>query len=220
MRLIAYADSRIEGKELKELAPCTFFNVAERVMYMMWATDLLPHEIDKIKTSLPEKIAQRQHSKDAVFVGTLWQGRFGNDQEIGQFKKACLEANLSFVHRKRLSMEDNIYLVQNSHMAPSIQGKWQCENGYVPCRIFKNISYGHFGITNNPTVQRLFNDKLVYHSDAYQLFFEAQRKLATATTPELCELMNFVRDHHTYITRVEQLITVFSMIYQAHTSTA
>ena len=59
-----------------------------------------------------------------------------------------------------MTIEENVKLIQESILAPAIQTDWQVENGYIPCRIFKNISYGKMGVTNNPTVNKLFNDKI------------------------------------------------------------
>ena len=33
-------------------------------------------------------------------------------------------------------------LIQESIIAPALQTDWQVEHEYIPCRIFKNISYG------------------------------------------------------------------------------
>ena len=91
-------------------------------------------------------------------------------------------------------------------MAPAIQGAWQCVNGYIPCRIFKNISYGQWGITNNRVVYDLFKGKVIYNSDTYQLFYDAKHYIDNAPISELYELMDFVKNNHTYINRIETLL--------------
>ncbi len=70
-------------------------------------------------------------------------------------------------------------------------GSWQKNIGYIPCRILKNISYGHMGITNSPRVYELFENKVVYHPDCYQLFLEAHKRItATTTREEMVDLIN------------------------------
>ena len=60
---------------------------------------------------------------------------------------------------KNKTIEENMKLIQESIIAPSVQTEWQVNNLYIPCRIFKNISYGKMGLTNNPAVNELFNTR-------------------------------------------------------------
>jgi len=186
----------------EKLDECIFSNVIRKIIFMPWATDLLPYEIDDIK---------QYHMKDKKqpivnWVGTIGGGVFGNKVEIEDFKKACNENNITFNHMINASMEKNIDLIGASYMAPAIQGPWQCEKGYVPCRIFKNISYGQWGITNNKMVYDLFKGKVIYNSDTYQLFYDAKAYIDNASMSELYELMDFVKNKHTYINRIETLL--------------
>lgn len=97
-------------------------------------------------------------------------------------------------------------------MAPAIQGEWQCRQGYIPCRIFKNISYGQFGITNSKTVFDLFGGNIIYNTDTYQLFMDAEEYIRNATIEDLYKQMDFVRDNHTYISRINCLLTFANMV--------
>jgi hypothetical protein len=179
-----------------------YCNTQEKMICLPWATDLLPDEIDMMKQSVKE-----QKEPTIYWIGTIGGGIFGNNNEIRQFRQACQENNINFQHIINLSMEKNVTLIQNSYMAPALQGWWQCEKGYIPCRIFKNISYGQWGITNNKTVYDLFQGKIIYNSDTYQLFYDAQKYIKNAPISKLYELMDFVRDNHTYINRIETLLT-------------
>jgi len=176
----------------------------QKLIFMPWATDLLPEEIDRIKKHL---IFSRQNNNNINWIGTIGKGRFGNHEEIDDFKRACTENNIYFRHITHAPMEENISLIQTSYMSPAIQGPFQCEKGYIPCRIFKNISYGQWGITNNKTVYDLFKGKIIYNSDTYQLFYDAQNYIKNASADDLYELMDFVKNNHTYINRIETLLT-------------
>ncbi len=195
-------------RKLTKMEPFILYNVEEQIIYMPWATDLLPHEINEIKKNL--RFANKK--KESYFIGTVGAGTFGNINQINPFIKACKENGISFKTGISKSLEDNIYFIQNSFMAPAIQGEWQCKNGYIPCRIFKNISYGQFGITNSETVYNLFDKKIVYNSDTYQLFYDAQKKIKNLTLNELYELMDFVRDKHTYLNRINCLFKFIKMV--------
>jgi len=184
-------------------------NVQEKIVYMPWATDLLPHEIEAQK----KNVAFKNHSKEVYFVGTIGSGKFGNAGPISRFSHACQENGIqfkSFVKNK--SMEENVDLIKKSYIAPAIQGPWQCKQGYIPCRIFKNISYGHLGATNNEAVYKLFKQKIVYNPDAYRLFYDTKRKMETVSIKELHGLMDFVKDKHTYLNRIQVLLDFFDRV--------
>lgn len=189
---------------------CFHYDLTQPIIYMPWATDLLPHEIDAVKN----KISNITKNKCAVFVGTIGHGSFGNAHEIEQFKKCCSKNSINFQYGgvNSVSMEENIASIQSALLAPALQGEWQCKQGYIPCRIFKNISYGALGITNSETVYKLFNEKIVYNPNPYQLCNDALKRLETFTQQDLFELMDFVRDHHTYLDRVERLFNLFELV--------
>ena len=187
-----------------------------KCIYMPWATDLLPNEIEIIKKKMLE-IAEVK-KRIAIFVGSVGGGTFGNNSNIELFQKACEENGIPFIATGLytsgiISTEENISSIYNSYMAPAIQGDWQCEKGYIPCRIFKNISYGALGITNSKTVWELFNKRIVYNADTYQLFFDARDRLNTITLEEQFQLMDFVKEKHTYLSRIEHLLQFLEMIH-------
>jgi len=100
-------------------------------------------------------------------------------------------------------------------LAPAIQGAWQCKVGYIPCRIFKNISYGAIGITNSKAVYDLFGGKIVYNEDTYQLCYDALDTIKNMDINELYELMDFVKEKHTYINRINYLLWFLGEVKEA-----
>lgn len=201
--LQVYTHDCIERGEEK-IAPCMYKNIDLKTIYLPWATDLLPHEIEENK----KRVNIEAKDQYGCFIGTYgWHGHIhGNGHEIDKFKRACLNNGLRFVHQINTSPEDNVTLVRNALVAPAIQGQWQVEKGYIPCRIFKNISYGALGVTNSKTVYDLFNGTIVYNPDTYQLFFDAVNKLKAMDINELHTQMDFVKTHHTYLNRIDMLL--------------
>lgn len=194
-----------------KLSTCFHYDLSQPVIYMPWATDLLPHEIDAVKDKLPTV----QKNNNAQFIGSAGgMGGFGNVSQINAFKKACQEQNRSFIIRNAgsCSMEENIASIQQAYIAPALQGSWQCENGYIPCRIFKNISYGALGVTNSKAVYDLFEGEVIYNPDPYKLFYDTQEALKTWTLEHQYALMDLVRDKHTYLNRIESLFSFFEMV--------
>ncbi len=189
-------------KNVQKIEDFVYADISDPCLYMPWATDLLPHEIDQIKKQLPNV----KRGNYIYFIGS-WQGDvFSNEGEYNALRRACKEQNIEFKQSMKISPEQNVTLIQRSYMAPAIQGKWQCEVGYIPCRIFKNISYGQPGITNSKTVYDLFQRKIVYNSDCYKLFYDAQEYIKKMTLQDLYAQMDFVKEKHTYLNRIHCLL--------------
>lgn len=191
-----------------------YYDLSDKCIYMPWATDLLPHEIDTIKKEFP----RIKKNKEVWWVGTTGDGQFGNNNRLRPFQQACQENGIKIRHAGHISIEDNIKYTQHSYMAPAIVGEWQQKVGYIPCRIFKNISYGQMGITNSKHVHELFKGKIVYNPNTYQLFHDAQTRIKNMHQEELFELMDFVKNKHTYINRIETLLSFLQLIETTHES--
>lgn len=205
-----YTDSILSIPTLVKIDHCIYYDLPGRCVYMPWATDLLPEEIDEIKKGVTPN-----SSNDSIYwIGTIGDGIFGNIDQLSPFIKACKEKGIAFYHRTNVSPDLSIKLIQDSYLAPAIVGKWQRENGYIPCRIFKNISYGKLGLTNSLRVFELFEGKIVYHPDTYQLFYDAQKRLETLTFEELFDLMDFVKNKHTYLNRIDVMLNFLELVLQ------
>ena len=175
-----------------------------------WATDLMPWDIEKNK---PTELLSLKN-KVINFVGTVW---WVNEKELSQFMKACNSDGVEFKHlgggqNGIISIEDNIKLIRESYMAPAISGSHHLTEGYVPCRIFKNISYGQYGITNSAKVNEVFGNRLIYNPDPYKLYFDAKEKLQSMKISELHDLMDFVAKKHTYLNRIDALMKAAKIV--------
>jgi hypothetical protein len=201
-----YTDSVLSISRLIKIDPCTYYDLDGRCVYMPWATDLLPDEIDEIKNNL-----DFPKTNKIWWIGTVGGGLFGNKEQLSSFIRACNENGIDFEQRSNINPKDAIKLVQNSIFAPTIVGKWQFDNGYIPCRIFKNISYGKMGITNSPRVYELFEKRIVYNEDTYQLFYDAKVRAESINKEEILDLMDFVKNKHTYLNRIKLLLDFFEL---------
>lgn len=202
-----YTDNRIH-EVCDKIAPCTFFDVPAKCFYMMWGTDLLPDEIEKNKPP----IVFNKNSKMITWVGTIGGSLFGNIDQITPFQLACEKNGITFRQWVNRSIEENITLIKESYLAPTIVGKWQHEQGYVPCRIFKNISYGQLGLTNSPRVAEVFDGRIVHNNDTAQLFYDARNYAKKMPLSELHALMDFVKNNHTYLNRIDTILDFISRV--------
>lgn len=170
-----------------------------------WGTDLLPYEINK-NILFIDKIKSENEINFVGMPTPPWD----------TVKEFCNENNLQyknyggFNRDTSVDCKTNMDLIQKSIVAPSLQEEWQVANGYIPCRIFKNISYGKMGVTNNPTVQKLFNNKLIFGSDIKQIL---QEGIEFNDKDKLLELMKEVRDKHTYINRINAIFWLINKNY-------
>ena len=85
---------------------------------------------------------------------------------------------------------------------------WQVAHGYVACRLFKNISYGHAGLTNSAAAQELFDGELLYSPDTYDLFVQGHALLLARAQFERHShaLRTIVRERHTYVNRINAIM--------------
>jgi hypothetical protein len=182
----------------ERVGPASYY--AGGVLYQPWATDLLPQEIDLDWADIPREPV-------SYWIGTIGGGEFGNEHELAGFRAACQEHQIRFVHRASLTRYLHIALIQRSYLAPAITGTWQLRRGYVPCRIFKNISYGQLGVTNSAAVSDLFEGQLVLNADTHQLFDDAASALrGPGATARVRDLMQIVRDNHTFVHRIQTIL--------------
>lgn len=204
-----YTDTVLEQSSLVKVEPCIYFDLAGKGIYMPWASHLFPHEIEHNKQNLVETKKERA----IYWIGTIGEGVFGNCTEINPFRAACQENNIAFIGVQPsgtgIDEERHQRLISLSYLAPAIVGEWQKRVGYIPCRIFKNISFGQLGVTNSYRVYELFERKIVYNPNPYELFYDAQ---ARSNTEEIYELMDFVKTKHTYINRIQTVLQFLNLI--------
>jgi hypothetical protein len=139
--------------------------------YTYWATDLLPYEIthniqllergelDRRRDVAQQHQQQESGQKVINFVGLV-------EDTWYLCSMICLGMGWKFVQHgatfsaedpRNRTVEENAALIQQSWIAPAFQSDHQIKHKYIPCRIFKNISYGRIGVTNNPAVRDLLN---------------------------------------------------------------
>jgi hypothetical protein len=179
-------------------------------LYQPWATDLLPDEIKL------ENARNEMNNRECVWVGSYGDRttEFQNTVELDLFFEECRKNDMAVTivnpWTNPISNQVNRRMVNHAFMAPSIQGPWQVKYGYAPqCRILKNISYGHMGITNNHLVNSLFDNKLVCDEDCVKLFYKSlEKKNDPRLLDEIRFIMSEVKEKHTFVNRAETILGV------------
>jgi spore maturation protein CgeB len=81
------------------------------------------------------------------------------------------------------------------------------KGNYVPCRVFKNASYGALAISNNRTAYELLEGRVVYEADIPALLQRAEEiSRERDYQRRITDLMRLIRDRHTYLNRIDTLL--------------
>ncbi|BAN03336.1 hypothetical protein [Ilumatobacter coccineus] len=200
---------------------------------LTWGTDLLPHEVLARRDELTDLMRLRASARKVCWVGSVWKPnyermaavveecetrgmhfvQYGNFV-IPEFSEALKERGLDpsrVINKRYVPLEENVDLVGAAVLAPAIQGDNQLSTdgspSYVPCRLYKNISYGQLGVSNNPTSELLFGDLVVHGSEMGELIEASSEALgADDLEDRIVESMEVVALEHTYISRIHFLL--------------
>ena len=175
---------------------------------IFWATDLLPHEIEFTPYHY-------SNTRDVRFIGSWW---FDNWQALETARIWCLKngknwqqmgKHIFLRHRKFVREDDIDGLSRESFLTLSIQWKPQCDTGYIPCRLFKNISYSVLGLSNNLFVANLFDDdEVIIDKDISVLLDRAKKIVHDKKVDDYTrKALEKVKQKHTYINRIEELFS-------------
>lgn len=178
------------------------------ILFTTWATDLLPNEIN---LNDAKNITDK---KECLWIGTYWDSdsKFQNRTELDPYFNLCEENGITVKKydpwgNSKTTFEENRTLINNAYLAPTIAGMWQVEVGYVPCRIYKNISYGHMGYTNSEQINNIFNNELIYDRNTTNLFYKSiEFKNNPNHIEKLKYLMNEVKENHTFVNRAKYIL--------------
>ncbi len=135
-------------------------------------------------------------------------GTFGNENEINPFKHTAIAEGCSWYYHGpgSTSFDQNKELIQRSFLAPTITGKWQTEVGYIPCRIFKNSSYGHLMLTNSKACFDLLDGLGVYSLSTHDLFYKGREQAGNKDL--IRSAMKLIKEKHTFINRMNAVLSV------------
>jgi hypothetical protein len=151
-----------EAKKFPEIYKAVHFDKTTKTLYQPWGTDLLPNEFYKPIFS---------KSKFVFWIGSVWKGKNneGNISNIEKLANILKEKNIYLISLRFVPNFINRFFVRHSRLAPSIGGQVQVETNYLPCRMFKNISYGQLGFSNIEKFNDIFQGCNIYDKDMEKL---------------------------------------------------
>ena len=199
---LKYCDTGIdkaynEGNTLEKVNECCFWDEKTRTIHQPWGTDLLPKEIILSDARLSNLI-----TNNINYIGIAHE----NAPNINLFANSVRVKGKNFnLIRGRTDVE-NMGLIRDSLISVDIRGDWHKECGYLPCRVFKNISYGRLTGTNSENVKNIMGDHVIYEPDPTLLYDKMIESERDKSLGDVKDAMLYVKEHHTYINRINNLI--------------
>lgn len=222
-----------EGRSYEKINPWTYFDFQSKTLFQPWGTDLLPHQIspeiypyDPTKNIVyyvgsigpdvmptAEAFASECMKKNITFKNICTshvEYRFKQSLLSYQLKRGLKKFDKMFF-RPRSPISDSMarrYIIE-SFVSPDFRNNHHVQVGYIPCRVFKNISYGALPGTNSPLVNSFFGGLLPYSANAAELLNVNIEAIKSLDFQEKMRcLKTLVSQHHTYINRATQLLDV------------
>lgn len=172
--------------------------------YLSWATNLLPHEFNLDDVYIPRENA-------IYFCGTMSNlGICENMSNWIPFIRECQKHNINFYHNdpwtNPLSDDKVKELVQKSILGIDIRGPEHARTGIITCRLFKNVSYGHLGLTNSKEIYNEMEGHCIYNENPELLFHIGMNNRSNFNY--IKKSMLYVKENHTYINRINSLFSI------------
>jgi hypothetical protein len=172
--------------------------------YLSWATNLLPSEFN-----MEDVYLKRENA--IYFCGSLsGSGICENLSNWLPFINECKKHGIAFYHndpwKNPLSDDKVKELVQKSILGIDIRGPEHVKTSIITCRIFKNISYGHLGLTNSEEIYKEMDGNCIYNPNPQELFRLGMEKRTDYET--IKKSMLYVKENHTYINRITSMFSI------------
>lgn len=188
----------------------SWFDSKTKTFVTMWASDLLPDEIDN-----QTEVLYDPNKTNINYIGTLSSEYTSNFVDVvksnnktfknygGYTGEKSKDTSIGFVDEDK-----NISLAKDSYLNFDIRPQVHLDNGYIPCRIFKTMSYGCWIGTNSIKVEKFFEGRITTDTDLNILYKKTEEDCKNATKDILRDNMNYIKNHHTYINRAKALVNI------------
>ena len=206
-----------------------WYKNSKYTLFQPWATDLLPPEVIKIEKKNNNNLDKIYHigtihsNYDDYFAGYIDSIKKNKKKFVSKTSskhsrfKRCIDSFffriIDMFRYIKKDIDRNISLIQKSYVNAALQPNIQIDGkkrGYIPCRIFKNLSYGRLCGTNSKYVNSLFYDNLPFSESTSELFYNIEKSEKNIKFDTIEFLYNFIKDKHTYVNRAKNIIKAFS----------
>ena len=189
-----------ESTKYEKINDFSFYDRKSNILYFPWAATLFPDQIDKCS----EKLFNPKE-RDVNFIGSVWDV---NVEYIKKFKESCTVSNKNFHWRRLLNDKEYFYYTVKSYATVDFRGELHLNIGYLPCRIFKALSYGIVPGTNSEHVKKAFGEYVYFNENPGQILEGTAEFWKSKDKKDIRAAMNFVKENHTYINRINDIFEV------------
>ena len=175
---------------------------------MPWATDLLPYEIDLIKKQLPS--IKKEHR--VSFVGSKWGGAQGNFMSLNFLKGPAGNMVFHLILLPRLILMSILPMSKRLSWLLQFKAAGNVIMGIYPVAYSKILVMDSSVLLIQKQSTNYSIKKLFITQTAIKLFYDAVDRIPHVTLEQQYELMDFVRDKHTYINRIDDLLKILKII--------
>lgn len=178
------------GKENWErIAPLTFFNSKIRSIQMPWATDAMAKNSSSIK---------------AESNTTYYVGNFSTDALEKAKELRC--KNFKFLRVGGVNFEKAKEFVLRSEFTFDVRNSHTIKLGFIPCRIFKNFSYGRMCFTNSRHISECFS--IPSYNNLPELLSNIEEFRKGSFNDLIKHLQNEMLHKHSYRNRLQTLKSI------------
>jgi len=207
--LLVYHEKYNWNDDVKNIDEYSWYHPETKTAVIMWGTDLLPGEIDS-----QEQVLFDDTKNTVNYIGSLSEEYiqkitsvvdFNGKQFVnyGGYSGICGSKNNGF-----MDDNENITLTEKSYLNFDLRPLQHLDNGYIPCRIFKTLSYGCWIGTNSIKINKFFGGRITANEDLNNLYIETEEASKNATKEVLKDNQEFIKENHTYINRVQSLLSI------------
>jgi hypothetical protein len=190
-----------ENKVVK-IAELCYWDEVTKTIYQPWATDLTPDEIN-----IESAIKGNVNEKNIYYIGTSHD----NTKQLTEFNSTAIANGKQLIVGKTNTDKENLDLIRQSYLSVDIRGDWHVECGYLPCRVFKNISYGRITGTNSKHVKEVLGEHVVYDENPAELFNKLVEAEQNQSIDDIKNAMTFIKENHTFVNRINNIIKCFEL---------
>tara|TARA_R100000008_G_scaffold4749_1_gene2972 strand:- start:12698 stop:13693 length:996 start_codon:yes stop_codon:yes gene_type:complete len=179
-------------------------------LYINWATNLLPHEI------LESDIYLERDEKKIYFLGSISNaGQHENFSNFKPFVEECQKLGIEFYHndpwRSPVTTDKLVETTKKSYLGVEIRGPEHVRTNMVPERIFKNISFGHLGMTNSKAVYKELEGNCIFNPKTDELLHNC---ISNRENWQMIKnAQKLVKEKHTYVNRIKSLVDIANENY-------
>lgn len=209
--LLVYHEEYNWNDNVKSIDDFSWYDDNSKTAVIMWATDLLPNEIDK-----NDVILYDDSKKNVNYVGSISTDYIqsmisickSNDkvfQNYGGYSGIRNSNNNGF-----MTDDENIDLMRQSYLNLDLRPEQHKSNGYIPCRIFKAMSYGCWIGTNSIKMNKFLEGRITTEDNLDKLYTKTELALQNVTKDILIDNQQYVKSNHTYLNRVQSLLNILN----------